>query len=195
MGIDQSLTGTGITIYKNGNYTFDMISTSKTKNTESPSIDYTLRLMKITNKIEELIINNNIDLVGIENMSFGSKGRTVFDLGGLSHLLRAMFIKNNINFIVVPPTVLKKFATGKGNAKKIDMINAVPQDINIPFKKKIDKVEMFDDNVVDSYFLARFAQLQETFTTVEYYFANRSADKLLSGVNDFINPGCNSIGQ
>jgi Holliday junction resolvasome RuvABC endonuclease subunit len=169
MGIDQSLTGTGITVFKDGTYTFDLISTSKTKDTKSPSIDYTLRLMSITESVEQIILKYGVELIAIENMSFGSKGRTVFDLGGLSHLLRAMFIKHQIPFIVVPPTVLKKQFTGKGTAKKIDMINAVPKDIDIPFKKKVDGIEMFDDNVVDSYFLTRFAQLTKIFDTVEYW--------------------------
>ena len=47
MGVDQSLTGTGITIFDGKNYSYNLIETTKTKNTKTPSIDYTRRLLKI----------------------------------------------------------------------------------------------------------------------------------------------------
>ena len=121
IGIDQSFTGTGVTIYYNNQYQFYLISTKK--NNINKSIDYTLRMIDIINNIDYLIkqFNKKNILIGIEGVSFGSKG-VLADLGGLSHLLQYYFITNQIKFYIIPPTVVKKFFTNKGNASKMEMI-------------------------------------------------------------------------
>lgn len=158
-GIDQSLTGTGITIY-NGEYKYYLLESAK-KESKAPSIEYTRRLMSIRNDIRDILKSHNVEAVGIEGMSFGSKGRVVFELGGLSHMIREMLLDEKIKFIVSPPTVIKKYWTGKGNSPKDAMIEEAYNrgcDINIMknygTKKKPD--ERFDDNVVDSRALCDF---------------------------------------
>ena len=159
MGVDQSLVGTGISIFKDGEELFDLISSSKTKGTKSPTIDYTHRLMGITDRIEKIIDEYKPTHICMEGMSFGSKGQTIFELGGLSHLLRAMYIRKGIPFIIIPPKTLKKYFTESGNADKLAMIEeANKRGANIPFFKTIKKVKGFDDNVVDSYALCCFLQ-------------------------------------
>jgi crossover junction endodeoxyribonuclease RuvC len=54
--------------------------------------------------------------------------------------------------LIVPPMSLKKYATGKGNAKKQEMLLAV-------YKKW--GVEFTDDNMADSYVLAHIARQQD----------------------------------
>jgi len=162
MGIDQSLTSTGICIYDCA-YHWSMIESKKTKDTKSPTIDYTRRLMDITKEVEDKIKEFNVEVIAIEGMSFGSQGRTIFELGGLSHILRAKFIELNIPFVVIPPTTLKKFWFGKGNAKKEEMVEeAMKRGFQIPFTKnygtKKEPNIMFDDNVVDATALCVFLQ-------------------------------------
>ena len=92
-------------------------------------------------------------------MSYGSRTGIAYDLGGLSHLLRAMYIRKEIPFIIIPPTTLKKYFVGKGTAKKMDMIlEANKRGANIPFFKRIEKQTVFDDNVCDAYGLCCFLQ-------------------------------------
>jgi len=160
MGIDQSLTGTGLTIY-NGEWHYHIIETSKTKDTKSPSIDYTKRLKIITQEILKYIKEYKVTHAAIEGMAFGSRGRVVFDLGGLSHLIRSMLIDQDIKFIVIPPTTLKKYWTGKGNANKEKMIQTtIDKGYNISITKNYGTKKnpniLFDDNVVDSHALCCF---------------------------------------
>jgi len=162
-GIDQSLTDSGITIWNGEKYIWDHLSTEKTKGTITPSIDYTRRLIEITSKIGKMIVDNNINLIAIEGMSFGSQGMVIFESGGLSHLLRAKFVELGVDFIVVPPTTLKKYWAGKGNANKDEMLQATKdRGYDIPILKnygtKKQPIMKMNDNIVDSMALCVFAK-------------------------------------
>ncbi len=162
-GIDQSLTDTGLTFWSNGEFSWATINTEKTKDTKNPSIDYTRRLIQIADNVEKMISEKNIDLIAIEGMSFSSTGAVVFDLGGLSHILRARFISLGKKFIVIPPTTLKKYWFGKGNANKDEMLQAtIDRGYNIPMLKnygtKKQPIMKMNDNVVDSMALCIFAK-------------------------------------
>ncbi len=157
MAIDQSLTGSGITIYKDGEWNYDLISSKKTKGTKSPSIDYTKRLSQIVENYEKLIDKYSPEYIIIEGMSYGSQSSAIFELGGLSHLSRKLFLDKNIKFVVIPPKTLKKYFTQNGNADKNEMIlQAELRGAEIPFFEKINKKEVFNNNVVDSYAMACF---------------------------------------
>lgn len=56
-------------------------------------------------------------LVIVEGYSYGSKGQAVIDLGEFGGILRAALV-DRFRVIEVAPTVVKKFATTKGNAGK-----------------------------------------------------------------------------
>lgn len=161
-GIDQSLTGSGITIYKDGIYKYYLIESNKEKS-DSPSIEYTMRLMRIRDKIKGILGVNGVTHAGIEGMSFGSNGRSVFELGGLSHLLREMLILTGRKFIVAPPTVVKKYWVGKGNAPKDAMIEEAENrkltiDIMKNYGTKKEPNMRYDDNVVDSFAICELAK-------------------------------------
>lgn len=161
LGIDQSLTSTGITLFDGIEYSFELIQTEKTKKTKCPTIDYTRRLIQLKTRIAEIVEENNITHMAMEGMSYGSSGSTVFDLGGLSHLIRELFISKNIPFIVIPPKTLKKYWTGSGNAnKELMILETDKKRISIPIRKnygtKKEQKILADDNVVDSCALATF---------------------------------------
>lgn len=93
------------------------------------------------------------DVVCIEGFAFGAKGQGVAFQYGLGHGIRNALFRRHINFTLVTPAQLKKFATGKGNAKKDAM--AVP----------IYKHWGFDhssDNVRDAFVLAQIAKTLKT---------------------------------
>ncbi len=159
MGIDQSLVGSGVTVFENSNEYYYLISSSKTDETKAPSIDYTRRLMKIVEEIVEIIDKHKPTHICMEGMSYRSRSQTLFELGGLSHMLRLNFINKGVEFIIIPPKTLKKYFTGSGNADKLLMIEECnKRGANIPFFKRIKKQTVFDDNVADSYALACFMQ-------------------------------------
>lgn len=63
-------------------------------------------------------------LVIVEGLAFGAQGRAMLDLAGLAAVIRLALFESGTPFVDVPPSVLKKFATGKGNAKKDEVLAA-----------------------------------------------------------------------
>src|SRR5512137_1937925 len=59
----------------------------------------------------------------IEDYAFAAKGR-VFNLAENCGLLKYLLYKNGYKFSTIAPSVIKKYATGKGNANKEAMWNA-----------------------------------------------------------------------
>jgi len=66
--------------------------------------------------------HDKMGTVWMEGYSYGSKGSRVFEIGENSGILKLKLFSNGIPFRVVPPTVIKKHATGKGNASKDEMV-------------------------------------------------------------------------
>jgi crossover junction endodeoxyribonuclease RuvC len=89
------------------------------------------------------------DIITIEGFSYGSKGKGVSTQYGIGWLIRAELIRNGYTYTEVSPSALKKFATGKGNEKKDNMV--------IPIYKKWG-FESPSDNVRDAYVLSQIAK-------------------------------------
>jgi Holliday junction resolvasome RuvABC endonuclease subunit len=94
----------------------------------------------------------------IEDYSFGSKGK-VFNLAENCGLLKYMLYKNEYKFFGIAPTVVKKYATGKGNAKKEQMHEAFVRDTGIDLHKAISpttKLGSPTTDIVDAWYIARY---------------------------------------
>jgi Holliday junction resolvasome RuvABC endonuclease subunit len=65
-----------------------------------------------------------VELVVIEGLAFGARGRAMLDLAGLGWVVRLGLAEAGVRYVDVPPAVLKKLATGKGNAPKPAMLAA-----------------------------------------------------------------------
>lgn len=116
----------------------------------------TTNIINLADRIKETICEyckdpeiTNIYVV-IEGISYGSTLRTkaVFDLAGLNYVIRKNLInRENIKLYIVPPTHIKKFATGKGNANKDDIISI----FKLTHKNiKISKI----DDLADAYYMS-----------------------------------------
>ena len=62
------------------------------------------------------------DVVVIEGYSFGSQGRAVYQIAELGGVIRYSLWMRKIPYVEVSPSTLKKWATGKGNCGKDEMI-------------------------------------------------------------------------
>jgi hypothetical protein len=95
--------------------------------------------------------------VFIEDYSMGSKGR-VFNIAENTAILKYRLNESAIGFITIPPTVIKKFAAGKGNADKEMMYKAFLDrnnpDIKRYYAKSEAKVSSPVSDLVDAYFIA-----------------------------------------
>jgi crossover junction endodeoxyribonuclease RuvC len=61
----------------------------------------------------------------VEGYSFASRNSQAHSIGELGGCVRMTLWKNGIPYIEVPPTSRAKFATGKGNAGKTEVISAI----------------------------------------------------------------------
>lgn len=72
----------------------------------------------------------------IEGYSFSSRNSQAHSIGELGGVVRFRLWQNNIRFVDVPPTCRAKFATGRGNASKNEVMSAVSARTGIVFAGK-----------------------------------------------------------
>ena len=110
------------------------------------------RLIDINSQVINFVNTHNPSLIVIEGLAFRSIGSKAKTLAGLHYLVACELISLQYEVKIVYPSTLKKYATGRGNASKTDMINATPREILDQFKcKKID-------DLVDAYWLAKMGE-------------------------------------
>jgi Holliday junction resolvasome RuvABC endonuclease subunit len=81
------------------------------------------RFDNISNWVMAVLSDYEIEHVYIEDYAMGAKGR-VFHIGENTGLLQHKLWRDKYSFTKIAPTVVKKHATGKGNAKKEQMYDA-----------------------------------------------------------------------
>lgn len=120
IGLDLSLTSTGVSI----NGETSIIST-KSKGPE--------RLSYVTKAVLQICLDWKIDCAIIEGYSFASRNSQAHSIGELGGCVRMGLWENGIPYIEVPPTSRAKFATGKGNAGKTEVISAISSKTGLVF--------------------------------------------------------------
>ena len=116
LGLDLSLTGTGVCLLSENNH---IIKSIKTKPVDGKKMD---RYVKILCGIREVTKEHAPLAIFIENYAFGVNPKntsSIVNLGELGGIIKYSFRAYPI-FLVAPNT-LKLFVTGKGNSKKEDM--------------------------------------------------------------------------
>ncbi len=138
VGLDLSLVATGYYVVDAGAEKGGLIEPGKLSGVR--------RLDHILTAVNALLIAPYQTLAVVEDFSFGSKGKAVFQIAGLGYLVRHLLWSKKITTLLVPPALLKKYVTGAGNADKTVMLKEIYKrwgaDIN-------------DDNIGDAYALAR----------------------------------------
>jgi crossover junction endodeoxyribonuclease RuvC len=144
--IDPSLVGTSVCILDADNdYIIEIVTFKVPKDMVGVA-----RLNWLAKQLNSMLKKYNPKEIFIEGYSFMSKGRSVFNLAELGGIFRLILAKRWGGYYEVAPTSLKKFITGKGNAKKQIMLEQT-------FRKYgLGSEILKDDNQVDSYGIARF---------------------------------------
>lgn len=113
----------------------------------------------ISNWAMRILIDNDIESVMVEGYSMGSKGR-VFNLAENCGILKWRIWKSGVALDTVPPTTVKKFASGKGNADKEKMYEAFCNETGIDLKTEMcsDKAKISSPvgDVVDAYYILKY---------------------------------------
>lgn len=108
--------------------------------------------------IDKLCAVNCKDLA-IEDYAFGAKG-AAFTIGENTGVMKHKAFHKNIDLYTYAPTAVKKFATGKGNAKKDQMHDAFFQETSIDLTKVFDYTKTSIGSpiadLVDSYYVCKY---------------------------------------
>jgi crossover junction endodeoxyribonuclease RuvC len=139
LGIDASLTGTGVVLLS------DNVKDHRRIESKNTGVK---RLIEIEDILKNIVDAVPIDLVVIEDYAY-SKGNQAHQVGELGGVIRRMLFKKMQKWIVVAPSQVKKFATGKGNANK-DLVL-----MNV-YKKW--GVEFSSSDEADAFVLAKIGQ-------------------------------------
>jgi Holliday junction resolvasome RuvABC endonuclease subunit len=112
LGVDLSLTATGLAHPDGSALTF------------KPTYQGFQRLAEIRNAVLDAVMISHASFVAIEGYSMGSKGSSFLSLAELGGIVRFAFWAGGLRWLDVPPSTLKRYATGKGNADKATVLQA-----------------------------------------------------------------------
>lgn len=143
IGVDPSLTGTGLAAIVGGRLTGTEVIRPWKKRAPRTEVERQERLDVILRAVA--IWTTGADLVVMEGLSFDSHD-TDRQLAGLSWLLRRQLWKTGRAFALVSPSSLKLWAVGHGRAPKGVMLATA--------RETFPDVEIEDDNAADAAWLA-----------------------------------------
>tara|TARA_A100001011_G_scaffold8380_1_gene9620 strand:- start:109 stop:693 length:585 start_codon:yes stop_codon:yes gene_type:complete len=166
IGIDYSLTSPAVCV-NDGKLKFYYLTTKKKWiGQQSKDIigyehkewtDPIQRFTYISDFVFDILFTTNNPKIFIEGYSFGSKGQGLFQIAENCGILKYRLLEKNYGYNTVVPSVVKKGATGKGNADKDMMYEAFVKETNIDLKQIFDteKVGNPISDIADSYFIQK----------------------------------------
>lgn len=155
MGLDLSLTETGYALSGNR---VGRIRPGKRRGME--------RLLWLRAQVMTMVQENDQHIVYIEGYSFSSRNSHAHGLGELGGVIRLSLYERGIPYVDVPPSSLKKYATGKGNARKeLVLVEAV---------KRLEYPGA-NDNEADALWLRALGMEHQGSPTVEVPKVHRKA--------------------
>ena len=145
MGIDQSYSGFAVTLLTENRYH------TRVYKSEERGIR---RLNDIKRFLDEYLVDLPcvIQDVAMEGYAFGSQMANM--LGELGGMVKLSLFDVDLYPLIVPPTSLKKYVTGKGQG--------IPKSQMVLHVYKKWGAEFSDDNAADSYALAQLVSGQRT---------------------------------
>lgn len=173
-GIDYSMTSPAVCIHvgdewshKNCTIHFlasrraHMINTPRLKATEYHN-DFTInepRFDWLSRWACDIVRAANPSQIVIEGYAMGAKGQ-VFHIAENTGLLKHSLWKAGFKFDTPAPTAVKKFATGKGNAKKEDLEKAFIAETGWDIRAELNQSAKSwnpSSDIIDAYYLAKHA--------------------------------------
>lgn len=155
MGIDQSLTCTGYVILRDGKVIRGSIRTKPDAN--YPQFRGHIKRSKhIFNELLKVAQDNGVTHIIFESPALGAKGNAVMSMPLLLGLLLGSFNQRAYSTEILEPKALKKYATGKGNADKQAVYDAIAAD-NPDFFAQLKTITKAAGkyDIADAYWLAK----------------------------------------
>lgn len=176
IGVDYSLTSPAVCLYQGGDFSFEnckyfyLSSVKKTlryndqfKGSLYPEYSNPLqRYNNISNWVLDIVGEHNVTKVCIEDYAFAAVGR-VFNIAENTGILKYRLWKDyGIIPETIPPTVIKKAATGKGNSNKEAMQQAFVKETGFNIKEYLQLTDNQwnpSSDIIDSYYICKFGAL------------------------------------
>lgn len=154
LGIDQSYTSTGIVRIEHDQIKeFGIFQSDKL-------LDIFDRSCQVASFIVKSVKENRPTVITLEGLAFGMRGDATRDLAGLQFTI-INALRRDCGFVaihIVSPKTLKKFATGDGKAKKIEMIEKLPKKAHEMFTAGGFKKTTGMADLADAYWLSKYAE-------------------------------------
>lgn len=102
--------------------------------------------------------------VYMEGYSMGSTGM-VFNIAENAGWLKGLMYRRKLDYTIVAPTVIKKFATGKGNANKEKLQESFIEETGVDLKRVLDMTDKQwnpSSDIIDAYYICKYGHEQET---------------------------------
>jgi len=116
------------------------------------------RYNNIASWIVDISKQFRVQSVFIEDYSFGSVGR-VFAIAENGGVVKHQLWKNHVEYKTIPPTVIKKFATGKGNADKQKMQECFIAETQLDIKQVLSITENQwnpSSDLIDAFYICKY---------------------------------------
>lgn len=160
MGLDLSMGGCGVSVIKGGKVLhLDRLQTGPVQSTQGLKVaprgllasgaflgSDEERIDWLKKKIRKVYRKHDVCFVVVEGHAFGAKGRSLTILHELHGVIKNRLHLDEIAFVTIPPTEVKKFATEDGRADKQAMIKAA----------QAEGLDVADSDRADAYWCGRF---------------------------------------
>ena len=174
-GVDYSLTSPAVCISEiiNSSIEFENCKFHYLKQTKSQETfdnffayeypEYTddiERFTKLANWTIDCIrwYDGRVEHIYLEDYAFAATGR-VFNIGENTGILKQHLRTHGFHYTTIPPTVIKKHATGKGNANKELMYETFLTETNVDLQSRLTpkstKIANPVSDIVDSYYICK----------------------------------------
>jgi len=171
LGIDLSLTSPAICLFEGTEVSLDfcsffyLTSVEKLACSKHPTYGTLIppyktneeRYHHISQWIIQVIADNMPQYVFIEDYSFASTGR-VFNIAENCGILKYLLWRKGLPFTTIPPTVIKKTATGKGNSNKHSMEESFLKETGFDVRNHLKLSKSASNpvsDIIDSYYVTK----------------------------------------
>ena len=167
IGIDYSLTSPAVCVNDGDLNFYYLTNKKKWIGKQSDNIigyehkewtDPIQRFGQISDFVFDILSPLGTPEIYIEGYSYGSKGQGLFQIAENCGILKYRILQKGLGYTSVVPSVVKKGATGKGNADKDMMYEAFCKELpDYNLKKTFDTEKVGNplSDIVDSYYIKK----------------------------------------
>jgi crossover junction endodeoxyribonuclease RuvC len=150
LGIDPSLSNTGIAILSFNKDVCDIMHASCVSTTTKN--DIASRLNIIYNYIDSLLLNHRVNLVAIEKPYINNNYESSMKLSYVYGLILSLVAKHSLDYVEISPKEVKKFFTGYGSYDK----NQIQYMINILISKNFQSNNEHENDAIAIAYSGKF---------------------------------------